>query len=395
MTQHKVISEDSLSAMDEISKVLGKDAVILSTKKLNGKIEIVGSNDITDILKSQKNNKTSSEKLKFKELFTKQPIEQNKKKSYDKENNKDNNLGKIENTNEDIIEKNELNKNDYINFDIMNEFKNDIITLLNNMVITDIDCVSSSLDKSLYLKLVRKGFSKQIIISIFKKLEFLEMPKNEINFYKLISKKLVFPSKEKINESDVIFVTGFSGVGKTTLSSKIVSYLLDNKTYMNETKNISLINFSSKSANNVTDLINFGRLLNINVHSLSNINDLKKFLNANKNRKLIIDVSREFILNEDFMNYLEDTSENINYSLILAIPANANRRSLSDQMELYRNLQPIVALTKLDESYVGSEELSIFAEINSKIGLLSSSKNIIDALAFAKEEILAQYMKEI
>ena len=62
------------------------------------------------------------------------------------------------------------------------------------------------------------------------------MPKNEINFYKLVSKKLVFPSKEKINESDVIFVTGFTGVGKTTLSSKIVSYLLDNKTYMNETK---------------------------------------------------------------------------------------------------------------------------------------------------------------
>ena len=34
MTQHKVIAEDSLSAMDEISRVLGKDAVILDTKKI-------------------------------------------------------------------------------------------------------------------------------------------------------------------------------------------------------------------------------------------------------------------------------------------------------------------------------------------------------------------------
>ena len=58
MTQHKVISEDSLSAMDEISKVLGKEAVILSTKKINGKIEIIGSNDIKDVLKSKKTNKT-------------------------------------------------------------------------------------------------------------------------------------------------------------------------------------------------------------------------------------------------------------------------------------------------------------------------------------------------
>ena len=46
MTQHKVIAEDSLSAMDEISKVLGKDAVILKTNKVNGKIEILGSNNI-------------------------------------------------------------------------------------------------------------------------------------------------------------------------------------------------------------------------------------------------------------------------------------------------------------------------------------------------------------
>ena len=391
MTQHKVISEDSLSAMDEISKVLGKDAVILSTKKLNGKIEIIGSNDITDILKSQKNTKISSEKLKFKELFTKQPIEQNKKKSYEKNNN----VKKIENSPTEFTKINEESQKDNINFDIMNGFKSEIKTLLNNMIITDIDCVSNSLDKSLYLKLLRKGFSKQIINSTFKKLESLEMPKNEINFYKLISKKLVFPSKEKINESDVIFVTGFTGVGKTTLSSKIVSYLLDNKTYMNETKNISLINFSNKSANNMTDLINFGRLLNVKVHSLSNINDLKKFLDANRNRKLIVDVSREFIMNEDFMNFLEDSSENINYSLILTIQANANRRTISDQMDLFRNLQPIIALTKLDESYLGSEELSIFAEINSKIGLLSSSKNIIDALAFAKDEILAQYMKEM
>ena len=41
MTQHKVVADDSLSAMDEISKVLGKEAVILKTQKVNGKIEIL------------------------------------------------------------------------------------------------------------------------------------------------------------------------------------------------------------------------------------------------------------------------------------------------------------------------------------------------------------------
>ena len=46
MTLHKVISDDSMSAMDEISKVLGNEAVILSSIMHNGKIELIGSNDI-------------------------------------------------------------------------------------------------------------------------------------------------------------------------------------------------------------------------------------------------------------------------------------------------------------------------------------------------------------
>ena len=71
MTQHKVLSDDSMTAMDEIARVLGQDAVILSTKKIGEKIEIIGSNDIKDILKS---NKKNQKKPNFKELFSKVPL---------------------------------------------------------------------------------------------------------------------------------------------------------------------------------------------------------------------------------------------------------------------------------------------------------------------------------
>ena len=74
MTQHKVLSEDSMTAMDEIARVLGQDAVILSTKKIGEKIEIIGSNDIKDILKS---NKKNQKKPNFKELFSKVPLSKN------------------------------------------------------------------------------------------------------------------------------------------------------------------------------------------------------------------------------------------------------------------------------------------------------------------------------
>ena len=74
MTQHKVIADDSLSAMDEISRVLGKEAVILKTQKINGKIEILGSNNIEDIASSNA-KKLNKQKNSFSHLFSNHNLE--------------------------------------------------------------------------------------------------------------------------------------------------------------------------------------------------------------------------------------------------------------------------------------------------------------------------------
>ena len=52
-------------------------------------------------------------------------------------------------------------------------------------------------------------------------------------------------------------------------------------------------------------------------------------------------------------------------------------------------------LTKLDEANISAEELSILGELNCKIGILSGSRAIIGSIAFAKREVLAQYMKDM
>ena len=64
-------------------------------------------------------------------------------------------------------------------------------------------------------------------------------------------------------------------------------------------------------------------------------------------------------------------------------------------MNFYKNAFPIIALTKLDESHICAEELSILGELNCKIGILSGSRAIIGSIAFAKREVLAQYMKDM
>ena len=68
---------------------------------------------------------------------------------------------------------------------------------------------------------------------------------------------------------------------------------------------------------------------------------------------------------------------------------------IKSTMNFYKNSFPIIGLTKLDESHICAEELSILGELNCKIGILSGSRSVIGSLAFAKKEVLAQYMKDM
>ena len=394
MTQHKVISEDSLSAMDEISKVLGKDAVILKTTKVNGKIEILGSNNIEDIASSNA-KKIVKQKSNFSHLFSNHNLEQkiqNRKVNNILDEKKLNQNEHLENVVQTNIE--DLNAK-YVDVKMFSQFTTRIEKLLKNMVVSDIDELYRSNNKSLTIELLKKGFSKNIIS------EFQEQNLNkedidvELLFYHYLAKKLVLPYKDQIVDSEIIFINGPSGSGKTTLCSKIASHILDNKFVANEKDKLSIINFAPKSSNN-SELVNFGRLLNLNVSSISSIEDIINLVNTNHdNKKLIIDVSQEIINTSGYIQYLEKLTLNKKCSNLIALPASTNKNMIESIIRFYRDTFPVIGLTKLDEANINAEELSILGELNCKIGILSGSRSIIGSIAFAKREVLAQYMKDM
>ena len=394
MTQHKVISEDSLSAMDEISKVLGKDAVILKTTKVNGKIEILGSNNIEDIASSNA-KKIVKQKSNFSHLFSNHNLEQkiqNRKVNNILDEKKLNQNEHLENVVQTNIE--DLNAK-YVDVKMFSQFTTRIEKLLKNMVVSDIDELYRSNNKSLTIELLKKGFSKNIIS------EFQEQNLNkedidvELLFYHYLAKKLVLPYKDQIVDSEIIFINGPSGSGKTTLCSKIASHILDNKFVANEKDKLSIVNFAPKSSNN-SELVNFGRLLNLNVSSISSMEDIIKFVNTNHdNKKLIIDVSQEIINTSGYIQYLEKLTLNKKCSNLIALPASTNKNMIESIIRFYRDTFPVIGLTKLDEANINAEELSILGELNCKIGILSGSRSIIGSIAFAKREVLAQYMKDM
>ena len=121
-----------------------------------------------------------------------------------------------------------------------------------------------------------------------------------------------------------------------------------------------------------------------------------KLVNTNHdNKKLIIDVSQEIINSSGYIQYLEKLTLNKKCSNLIALPASTNKNMIKSLMKLYKNAFPTIGLTKLDEANISAEELSILGELNCKIGILSGSRAIIGSIAFAKREVLAQYMKDM
>ena len=395
MTQHKVIADDSLSAMDEISRVLGKDAVILKTQKVNGKIEILGSNNIEDIASSNA-KKINNKKNNFSHLFSNHNLENdNKVRKFNtiiKNENIKNNTGS---QNVSAINNDNFDKN-YVDVETFKTFTIKIENMLKNMIISDIDDFNKDKNNSLTIDLLKKGFSKKVISEFQEKIiDNKEIEDLELFFYHHLAKKLIFPYVDQITNSNVLFLNGPTGSGKTTLCAKISSYILDNLLSANEKHKLSIINFGPKSSD-YSELLNFGKLLNLNVDSVSSLNELIQYIEENKiKRKLIIDVSQENKNLSGYIDYLEKISLNKNCSNLLTIPASTNKNMINSMMNFYKNSFPTIALTKLDESHISAEELSIFAELNCKIGILSGSRSIIGSIAFAKSEVLAQYMKDI
>jgi len=238
MTQHKVLSDDSMTAMDEIARVLGQDAVILSTKKIGQKIEIIGSNDIKDILKSSKKNQ---KKPDFKELFSKAPLSKNIS------NNSINTLIKNNDNEKLSVEENFVSKKD------LEIFKHEIKSILNESIITDLNSLNNHIDDNNFIKLLNEGYSKKTINSIFENLNKKETSRSINNFYNFLSKKLTFDLKDQLLNSKTILISGLSGVGKTTICAKIASYLLDQSTSSHNNDNITLANLGKTSPNKTSN----------------------------------------------------------------------------------------------------------------------------------------------
>ncbi len=376
MTTQLFKARDMKTAMNLVNNEFGEKAIILSTKKSNGVIEVEAS-DNEEIIEIHKKN--AEENKSFSNVFKKEIS--SFKNLKDKKND---NISYLDSKN---LEKN--NNNDE-SFEILKKIQNQIDSLkdeMNSMILTDQSGISDKLSHFTPIKLRQEKFHPAIVNKLNYSFIGKTIEEGRISFFRELSKKLASDDFSRFINSKNIFVFGNSGSGKSTLAAKIASYLSDKK----GSKNINFIDITNSSTGNSDTLRSYSRVLGFPVKHYNNFN----FNDDGSNNEVnIFDFSGDLNFGIQKIKEIKNTFPSFNFCSILTLPSGSNSEMIDGLSKKVSEIRPMIAVTKLDECWVGAEEFSSLALNNARIGIVTGTKVLIDSIIEANENSLTKYMKE-
>jgi len=364
MSKLTVKAMDTATAMDEIVNKLGPDAVILSTSKIDGKIVMEAASGTQPTQGRLMNEKQFSNILSEKMIDT-----PGKNKTLP-------GLEKMLPTAKEIQS--------------LQSQMSQIQKMLSGLFITDLDGVNQDLSSNSRVILQQAGFSSQVL-NDFKTAYLGKTFRNGCHqFLSDISSHLTYHDSESLLSKKFIFITGQSGTGRTTMVGKLTASLkeaLPNKSVITA----EMITSGQQRSSRLQD---FCRLLNSQVYTIGVDTSASDFNEIKSNEVMIVDMAMPVSNATEKLTEILPSVGPENVGIILTVPASTSAKMIEITLNDTKLLEPMVALTKLDECEVTTAEFSSFATINAKIGLFSASKSIADAPLFASESVLLQYLKE-
>ena len=370
-------AKDMKSAINLVNEEYGDNAIILSTKKSNGIVEVEASNN-DNIIENHK--KKVEENKNFSKIFLKEIDGKNNKKTKFQ-----NNVEFMKQAKQSDLKHNTEEKK------LFKDLKSEILSLrkeINGMIITDQSGISDKLSHYTPLKLRQEKFSPEII----GKLSYSYIGKNledgRISFFRELSKRLASNDFSRLINSKNIFIFGNSGSGKSTLAAKIASYLSD-KTV---TKKINFVDVSNSSTKNSDILRSYGRVLGFNIMDYKSFNFNSP--DDDKSAVNVFDFSGDLNFSIQKIREIKNSFPSFEFCSILTVQSGSNSEMINGICQKVEDIRPMIAVTKLDECWVGAEEFSSLAQNNARIGIVTGTKVIIDSIIEADENSLTKYMKE-
>ncbi len=369
-------ARDMKTAMNLVNDEYGEKAIILSTKKNNGVIEVEAS-DNDDVIETHK--KKVEEKRNFSKVFNKEINIPSKKTVSNKDNisylgKKESNQNNSEKIDNKMLEKIQIQ---------LESLKDE----MNKMIITDQSGVSDKLSYYTPIRLRQEKFLPEIINKLSYSYIGKSLEEGRVSFFRELSKKLASDDFPRLLNSKNIFIFGNSGSGKSTLSAKIASFLSDKK----NTKNIFFYDVTNSSTGNSDTLRSYSRVLGFPVKDYNFFNFNEQTENDAIN---IFDISGDINFGIQKIKEIKNSFPSFNFCSILTLPSGSNSEMIDGLSNKVSDVRPMVAVTKLDECWVGAEEFSSLVKNNSRIGIVTGTKVLIDSIIEANENSLTKYMKE-
>ena len=247
MTTYKFLASDSASAMEEVVRKLGPDALIVSTSKRGNKVEIEATNSFSRQQKKNDIGDNFSDVLHSKIDFLR---EKQRNRIYSRTSNEYD----ASNSGNSLINQNQSSEM----VKLQGQIKH-LQNMLSGMVITDEKGLNEKTGNSISLKLRQLEFSPEIVSALKPAYDGLSLDRGLSAFVRAFADRIACDEIQDIFKSQVIFVIGPSGAGKTTLSAKLAARIMEENKQVKPT----LVSTESQVVNRRDDLAYYSKLLNI------------------------------------------------------------------------------------------------------------------------------------
>lgn len=261
---------------------------------------------------------------------------------------------------------------------------------LSGMMLTGPAGLNADLQDSTPIQLGRAGYSQKTIIRLRPSYACLGYETGVGSFLECLAEELADLKSETLLQKRVIFVVGASGSGRTTLASKLAASLKD----AHPGKEVALASLSATLNETDTKLRSYARLLNIPVSQLTLDVPDQHFDKMTDFDMMVVDVTLPTDEAVERVSRLKQHLGDKNAAVVLALSGGSSAKMIDVTVARFAALAPTIGLTKLDECETTATEFSALAESGARISLLSGTKSVVGAIAFASAKILAQYLKE-
>lgn len=386
MPELKFSAADTSLAMEEVQRKLGPDALILSTERRDGMIEIVATNDPKKV---EEASRQASEKIRsrkeanFNTVIEGGTINQDFSKIIDIEKAR---YEEITVSNEmdvspDVIENLTESKQKILSkSDLVPEF-NRISTEL-QLLIDSAVALGTEQGNSLTTasKMKGLGFSGKTINNLFKESDVsIEMS----DFINKFTRKIVNGKDKVFDASQIILVCGPEQAGKTVLSNKLSQFLppltegQSNRVISDPLSGDLASMFDSGADAGITSL--FRKRQNVNL----------------SHDRLIIDYEGSLDVLDAVLFKLKELKEKPTVSVVYALEVGKSYNAVQKLFEMLEIPNCFIALTKMDLLEVSVSELSAIFDLDKKIQFFSGLKTFEDGLDFAKVSVMEDFLTNL